>query len=105
MSVYIITDIKVNDWDAYEAYVARTRPIVESYGGRYHVRGGEVTVRLGDWKPNRLIIIDFPSADDAAKFGNSPEYAPVKKIRETAADTLSSVMVEGYDGKSDNIGS
>ena len=46
-----------------------------------------------------------PSADDAAKFGNSPEYAPVKKIRETAADTLSSVMVEGYDGKSDNIGS
>ena len=40
MSVYVISDIKVHDWDKYQEYVRKTRPIIESYGGRYHIRGG-----------------------------------------------------------------
>ena len=38
MSVYLISDIKVHDWDKYEEYVEKARPIVESYGGHYHIR-------------------------------------------------------------------
>ena len=40
MSVYVISDIKVHDWDKYQEYVGQVRPIVESFGGRYHIRGG-----------------------------------------------------------------
>ena len=103
MSVYSISDIKVHDWEKYQEYVRRTRPIIESYGGRYHIRGGEITVRVGDWKPNRLVVIEFPSKEQMQKFASSPEYQPVAAIRKSAADTVSSVLVEGYDGKEDNI--
>ena len=103
MSVYVISDIKVHDWDRYQEYVRKTRPIVESHGGRYHIRGGEVDVRAGDWKPDRLIVIEFPSKEHMEKFGSSAEYQPVAAIRESAATTVSVVAVDGYDGKTDNI--
>ncbi len=103
MSVYVISDIKVHDWDGYREYVRRTRPIVESHGGRYHIRGGEVDVRVGDWKPDRLIVIEFPSREHLEKFGTSAEYQPVAAIRESASKSTSVVVVEGYDGQTDNV--
>ena len=103
MSVYVISDIKVHDWDKYQQYVKKTRPIVESYGGRYHIRGGEVTVRVGDWKPNRLIVIEFPSKEQLEKFATSAEYQSVAALRKSASTSISSIVGEGYDGLQDNI--
>ena len=104
MSVYVIADIEVNDWDKYREYVEKTRPIVERYGGRYHIRGGEITVTAGDWKPNRLIVIEFPTKEDMEAFWESPEYEPVSAIRRGASTMISSVVVDGYDGTTDNVG-
>ena len=97
MSFYSISDIKVHDWDKYQEYVGKVRSIVESYGGRYHVRGGEITVNAGDWKPNRLIIIEFPSKEKMAAF------QPVAAIRKSASELISSIVVEGFDGETNNI--
>ena len=104
MSVFSISDIRVENWDKYEEYVAKTRGIVESYGGKYHVRGGKITVNAGDWQPNRLIVIEFPSLEDMAKFREAPEYQPVAAIRKSASTMISNITVEGYDGETDNIG-
>jgi uncharacterized protein (DUF1330 family) len=103
MAVYSISDIEVHDWEKYQEYVRRTRPIIESYGGRYHIRGGKVTVKIGDWKPSRLVVIEFPSQEQLEKFAASPEYQPVAAIRKSAANMISSIVVEGYDGQTDNI--
>ena len=103
MSVYSISDIQVHDPEKYKEYVGKVRQIVESYGGHYHVRGGDVTVRAGDWKPSRLIIIEFPSKERMVDFGSSPEYQPVADIRKSASTMVSSIVVEGFDGESNNI--
>lgn len=103
MSVYSISDIKVHDPEKYEQYVNQVGPIVESYGGRYHVRGGDITVRGGNWAPNRLVIIEFPSMGQLQKFGSSTEYQPVADIRKSASEMISSVVVEGYDGQNNNV--
>jgi uncharacterized protein (DUF1330 family) len=44
MAAYLIVDTKIKDADAYEDYKRLARPIVESYGGEYLARGGEMTV-------------------------------------------------------------
>ena len=103
MSFYSISDIKVHDWEKYQEYVGKVRPIVESYGGKYHVRGGEITVNAGDWKPNRLIIIEFPSLEKMAEFRDAPEYQPVAAIRKSASEMISSIVVEGFDGQTNNV--
>ena len=104
MSVYTISDIQVTNWEKYEDYVMKTRAIAEKFGGKYHIRGGAIKVVAGDWKPNRLIVIEFPSIDALGQFRDSPEYQPVAEIRKSASNLISSIIVEGYDGRSDNIG-
>ena len=97
MSVYVILDIEVNDWDAYAEYQERVAPLIEKWGGRYVVRGGETTVLEGDWKPSRLVVLEFPSRERLQGFATSAEYAPVAEIRHRAART-NGVVVDGYAG-------
>ena len=79
MTAYLIVDTKINDEEAYEEYKIRAKPIVESYGGEYLVRGGNTTVPESElWTPTRLVVVRFPSREDAENFLNCDEYAPVK---------------------------
>jgi uncharacterized protein (DUF1330 family) len=40
------------------------------------VRGGKVEVLEGDWSPERLVVLKFPSVEAARRFSDSPEYRP-----------------------------
>ena len=69
MTVYLIVDTMVNDEEAYEDYKIRAKPIVESYGGEYIVRGGNTTVLENEiWTPTRLVVVRFPSREAAENF-------------------------------------
>lgn len=48
MSVYLIIEIKVKDNELYSKYVEKVPEVIESYGGRYLIRGGEVTSFSGN---------------------------------------------------------
>ncbi|MCH7739123.1 MAG: DUF1330 domain-containing protein [Chloroflexi bacterium] len=94
MSVYVVVDIEVKDQEAYEEYRRLVPPLIEKYGGRYLVRGGEITSMEGDWDLHRVVILEFSSADRAMELFTSDEYAPVAEIRHRAADSKT-FMVEG----------
>tara|TARA_Y100001970_G_scaffold157016_1_gene192147 strand:+ start:9625 stop:9915 length:291 start_codon:yes stop_codon:yes gene_type:complete len=88
MAVYSISSINVKDWDKYQEYMKHVPPIIEQYGGRYLVRGGEIIADNTDWELKRIVILEFPTIDQMNAFRNSPEYAPVAAIRYEAADTV-----------------
>jgi uncharacterized protein (DUF1330 family) len=94
MAVYSVSDITVKDAEAYKEYMALAAPLVEKFGGRYLVRGGEVTPGQGGWSPKRVVILEFPDDESMVAFRTSPEYLPVGEIRHSAADTKS-FKVEG----------
>lgn len=87
MSVYMVVDIDVKDQEAYEEYRRLVPPLIEKYGGRYIVRGGEITLSEGEWDLHRIVILEFPSAERAKALFTSEEYAPVAAIRHRAADS------------------
>ena len=96
MTAYLIVDTKINDEVAYEEYKIRAKPIVESYGGEYLVRGGKTTVSESElWTPTRLVVVRFPSREDAENFLGCDEYAPVKAIRNKHAQTTMTI-VDGF---------
>ena len=95
MTAYLIVDTKIIDQKAYEDYKNRAKPIVESYGGEYLVRGGNTTVLENElWTPTRLVVVRFPSREAAQNFLSCHEYAPVKAIRNTHAKTTM-IIVDG----------
>jgi uncharacterized protein (DUF1330 family) len=95
MPAYMIARVQVNDWARYRQYTQATPAAIEKFGGRFIVRGGETITLEGPLETGRLVVIEFPSVDQAKAFYNSEEYARAKKLREGAA-TGQFLVVEGY---------
>lgn len=94
MSVYSISSIDVKDWDAYQEYMTLVPPIIEKFGGKYIVRGGDVLSDSTTWHPKRVVILEFQTLAQMKEFRDSDEYRPVSAIRLKAADT-ETFVVEG----------
>jgi uncharacterized protein (DUF1330 family) len=94
MTAYVIADVDVHDPEDYREYVALVPGTVEPFGGRFVVRGGEHETLEGAWAPNRLVVIEFPSADHARRWYASDAYVAAMAIRHRAS-TGSLVLVEG----------
>jgi uncharacterized protein (DUF1330 family) len=87
MPAYVIVDIEVNDPLRYEDYKKLAAASVAAHEGRYLARGGRTVVLSGEWKPGRVVILEFPSLEEAKAWESSPEYTEAKKIRNEAAKT------------------
>jgi len=94
MHVYLIIDITIIDPDVYGEFVARMPAVVEKYGGRYLARGGEVAAMVGDWRPERIVLIEFEGIEQVEEFFASPEYLTLVPLREQSA-TSRAIIVEG----------
>jgi uncharacterized protein (DUF1330 family) len=94
MTAYIILDIEVSDPAGYEEYKKLGPPTVAQYGGKYVARGGKAENLEGDWSPSRIVMLEFPSVEQAKAWINSPEYAPGRALRHKYA-TSRTIVVEG----------
>ena len=97
MAAYLIVNVaEIRDADAYARYRQEVSETVRRAGGRYLVRGGEVSLLEGEWTPNRLIVVEFPSADAARAWWSSSEYAGLKELRQVSTRSQM-VVVEGVE--------
>jgi len=94
MSAYIIVEIEIVDPVGYEEYKKLAGASVEKYGGKYIVRGGKTEVLEGDWKPKRIVVLQFDNMERAKAWFNSPEYIEPRKQRHRTANTRM-ILVEG----------
>ncbi len=94
MAGYIIAEVEVTDPDTYATYRAQTPGVVERYGGRFIVRGGNAELLEGDREPARIVVIEFPDVAAARRFYDSPDYQAIIGIRQRAA-TSRLILVEG----------
>ena len=94
MSAYLVVQVEVLQPERYERYKQMVAPSLQAYGGRFIVRGGDVETLEGDWSPQRLVILEFPSAAKAKAWWRSPEYAEAKALRQATARTQM-ILAEG----------
>ncbi len=94
MAGYLIGRVEVTKPEKYKNYTALTPRAVAAYDGEFIVRGGASMTLEGEEEKRRLIVIRFPSVEQANNFWNSPEYQRAKIERAGAAD-MQAVIVEG----------
>jgi uncharacterized protein (DUF1330 family) len=94
MSAYVIVEIDVTDSVGYEEYKKQAGATVAQHGGKYIVRGGKTEVLEGDWKPKRIVILQFDSTERAKEWLNCEEYREPRKMRHRTAKT-NMILVEG----------
>ena len=94
MAAYLVVDIEVTDPAQFEEYRKLAPAAIAKYGGRYLIRGGAYEAIEGDWKPQRLTVVEFESMEKAKAFYNSPEYQVAIKARKGAAN-FKLLLVQG----------
>ena len=94
MKGYVIAIVDVKDPEGYAVYSKQVPATIEKYGGRYLVRGGKTEVREGEWPGPRTVILEFPSLARALEWYESPEYKPLRPIRQ-ANSTAHFAFFEG----------
>lgn len=96
MKAFVIVDVRVNDTDQYEAYKKLTPASLDPFQGKFVVRGGKSETLEGDWQPERIVVLEFPSMDLARAWWSSSEYASAKKIRQSSSVTQM-LLIEGFE--------
>jgi uncharacterized protein (DUF1330 family) len=96
MKVYLIVHIEVTNPELMEKYRKLVPKIIAKYQGKYLVRGGDSEILEGDYFKHRIVLLEFPSRQQANNFYNSEDYAPVKMLRIEAGNN-SIVLVEGIE--------
>jgi uncharacterized protein (DUF1330 family) len=94
MSAYVIAEVNITNPDMFAEYRKLVPATIEKYGGRFVVRGGTVETKEGGWSPARIVVLEFPSMDQARSWYHSPEYAPALALRLKCANAKL-ILVEG----------
>jgi uncharacterized protein (DUF1330 family) len=95
MPAYVIATVtEARDLDKLIEYRERNTHAVAAHGGRFIARGGRHEILEGDYRPVRVVIIEFPDLDAARGWYESDEYAPLRELRQSASDT-DILVVEG----------
>ncbi len=96
MPAYMVVRVNVTDMDRYQQYMKLTPSILEKYGGKFIIRGGEKVILEGPDVPERMVMLKFADVETARRMYNSPEYQAAVKVREGAAEA-SFIVMEGLE--------
>jgi uncharacterized protein (DUF1330 family) len=94
MAVYVVFNEQVTDQDRFDEYRQQSGPLISRYGGRFLVRGGNLTTLEGNPGLPRVVIIEFDDMAAARRFYDSDEYRPLIQLRQSASIGYA-VIVEG----------
>jgi uncharacterized protein (DUF1330 family) len=96
MKAYVIANIDIRDPVRYADYVKLTPGTIAPFGGRFIARGGRSERLEGDTAANRMVMIEFPSYENAKAWYDSAGYRVAMAIRQSAS-TGSLILVEGVE--------
>lgn len=85
MKAYVIANIDVQDPTRYADYVKLTPGTLAPFGGRFIARGGRSERLEGATPAHRLVVIEFPSYEQAKAWYDSDGYRVAMAIRQSAS--------------------
>lgn len=94
MPAYYIGEHKIADFAKFDEYLQKTIPMIERFGGKYLTKSGTHEVIEGNWKPNRVVIIEFPDVASIKRWYAAPDYQPLIVLRQKAGTDVM-LLLEG----------
>jgi len=89
-----VSEFEVTDAEKIRPYSAQVESTFVPFGGRWVVRGGQVKSLEGE-PTKRVVVIAFPSLEQAQAWYDSPAYGAIRPIRHQNAKSKV-FIVEGF---------
>lgn len=96
MKAYWIAHVDVTDPAQYVEYTQRAPAAFALYGGKLLARGGRSEAMEGRPTPQRSVVIEFESYEQAQACYRSEQYQQACQLRQGAA-RAEVIIVEGYE--------
>ncbi|NBA97376.1 DUF1330 domain-containing protein [Pseudomonas sp. R5(2019)] len=97
MKAYWIAHVDVTDPEQYSEYTKRAPAAFAAFGGRLLARGGRSEAMEGRATPQRSVVIEFESYDQALACYRSAQYQQACGHRQGVA-RAEVIIVEGVEG-------
>ena len=85
MKHYALFELEVTDPAWVRDYIANVTRLVEERGGRYLARTQDIKLIEGEPHPNFVVLLEWPSKEDADAFYDSEAYRPYRAARQAGA--------------------
>ena len=94
---YLVVEHIVTNAEKFEEYRIKVGSMIAKHGGQYLTKGGSHKFpEGGHWKPERVVVIEFPDMDALNAWYTSPEYQPLIALRkESTSDMDMLITLEG----------
>ena len=90
---FIYAELEITDQDHfYDEYMPRVHPVLQKYGARFLIAGGNPEVIEGGRTVRRVVFIEFDSLARAKEFYWSKDYQDVIDYRFKSAKTHLYIM-------------
>ncbi|CAK15806.1 DUF1330 domain-containing protein [Pseudomonas entomophila] len=94
MKAYWIAHVDVTDPEQYQQYTQRAPAAFAAFGGRFLARGGRSEAMEGGAAPQRSVVIEFDSYEQAVACYHSDLYQAACRHRQGVAQARV-IIVEG----------
>ena len=95
MATYVLFDnVEVSDPAALAEYFPQAAKLVAKHGGRYLAVDAVPEVVEGDPGLRSVVLMEFPDAESARAWYESPAYRPLREMRHRAARN-NAVLIDG----------
>lgn len=98
MAAYVISEVEVLDEEHMREYRDLAAASIAEHGGKYLARGADAVVVEGAATNRKIVIVEFPSMQQAKQWYTSASYARALKVRNKALDRRL-IFVEGEAGQ------
>jgi len=88
VSVYIIAQLKFTERARYDRYQSRFFGVFNNFRGKLLAADEHPVVLEGEWPRDKVVIMEFPDAEAAREFQESPEYQAIAIDRKAGADAV-----------------
>ena len=82
---YLYIQFKIKEMEAFQQYAANVSDTVALYGGKTIAVNKEPSALHGSVDIDASVIQEWPSLEAAQAWLDSPEYAPLKQLRDDRA--------------------
>ncbi|MDZ3991102.1 DUF1330 domain-containing protein [Pseudomonas sp. Teo4] len=96
MKAYWIAHVDITDPEQYQQYTQRAPAAFKAFGGRFLARGGRSEAMEGRPTPQRSVVIEFESYEQALACYRSALYQEACSHRQGVAKA-EVIIVEGFE--------
>ena len=88
MKHYILAQLKFTDMEAYQRYLKQFPAIFKRFNARALVSDTRPEVLEGDWRRDKVVLLEFPDEQEARRFETDPDYQRIAQDRRAGAEAI-----------------